>query len=162
MNRKFTLPVLFMSCVVSLTACNNVPPKAGETAQAIQGTNVEVKGADIPQVIHDFIRKKYPNATIHKFEKEKSRFEVDIMDDGKHKEVYFDGKNQWLSTEWEIHSREVPPAVMAELINSAYEDYDVKEIDAIEKPAGMFYVFELKQFNNEVNLMFNSLGQLIK
>ena len=36
------------------------------------------------------------------------------------------------------------------------------EVDAIEKPAGMFYVFELKQDNNKVKLTFDSEGQLIE
>lgn len=162
MNRKVTLQILFISCAVSLAACNSTAQKSDGTTQDALAAGIAGKEVKIPQAIQDFIVKKYPNATIRKCEQEKNRFEVDILDKDKPKEVYFDSSNQWLSTEWEIRSEEVPAAVMAELTNSAYENYDVKEIDAIEKPAGMFYAFELKQFNDEVNLMFDSLGQLIK
>ncbi len=48
------------------------------------------------------------------------------------------------------------------LASSAYNQYKVLEVDAIEKPAGMFYVFELKQDNNKVKLTFDSEGQLIE
>lgn len=160
MNRKIVL-CLAACCAISFFAHTGGSTQYQETISSGKPKGIDV--AAIPQVIQSFIKQKYPGAVIRKYEKEgNNRTEVDVMHDGKRKEVYFDGQNQWLATEWEIRSEEVPSVVMIELVNSAYADYDVEEIDAIEKPSGLFYTFELKQFNNEVNLMFDSQGQLIK
>lgn len=94
--------------------------------------------------------------------KKKSGTEIDIKDKGIHKEVSFNEKNEWISTQWDTRIEDVPVVVTDELASSAYNQYKVLEVDAIEKPAGMFYVFELKQDNNKVKLTFDSEGQLIE
>lgn len=161
MNANIILSALVIGSVISFAACNYDHSRSKDSTQ-ITHPDIGSKITDIPQVIQDFISRKYPDATLRKYEKELNGSEVDIVDNGKQKEVYFDSKNQWLSTEWSIRSEEVPPAIINTLIYSTYNDYDIKEVDAIEKPAGMFYAFDLKQFNNEVSLQFNAEGQLIK
>lgn len=162
MNTNIILSALVIGSIISFAACDYDHSRNKDSAQITTAKDSGSKIADIPQVLQDFISKKYPDATLRKYEKELNGSEVDIVDNGKQKEVYFDSKNQWLSTEWSIRSEEVPPAIINTLIYSTYNDYDIKEVDAIEKPAGMFYAFDLKQFNNEVSLLFNAKGQLIK
>lgn len=111
--------------------------------------------------IQGFLDQKYPGATLLDIDKEKFGTEIDILDKNIHKEVKFDLSDAWISTEWEIHAKDVPVAIMDALATSQYNQYRIDDIDAIEKPAGMFYVFELEQDNNEVKITFNAEGQVV-
>lgn len=132
-----------------LVTCNDQQKKAN-------------KAVDMPMAIQKVLKEKYPKANVLEFEKENNGSEVDIQEKGIRKEVFFDTNHKWLYTKWDIRPEEAPVVVMDELASSIYNQYKVKEVDAIEKPSGMFYVFDLKQNNNEVKVTFNSKGQVIK
>ena len=149
MKEKLSVLAILVCCISLLAGCNNHQKKVNQTVE-------------VPQVFRNFISTKYPQATILKLDKEKSGTEIDIKDKGIHKEVSFNEKNEWISTQWDTRLEDVPVVVTDELASSAYNQYKVLEVDAIEKPAGMFYVFELKQDNNKVQLTFDSEGQLIE
>lgn len=147
---KTKLSVLLL-CLCSLTlfaACNN---------NSRQKTSAEKVSASI----QNFLKQKYPTATILKIEKERDGTEVDIREKNIHKEVWFDTKDRWVSTKWDIGSREVPVAIMDALLSSAYSRYRIDDITAIEKPDGLFYDFELKQDNNEIHVVFDSEAQIV-
>lgn len=112
----------------------------------------------IPQAIQKAIEQKYPNATILSFEKEHNGSEVEIQDQGIKKEVQLGSNNEWISTMWSIRAEDVPVNIVYALENSAYNQYDIQEVDVIERPQGLFYTYELKQFNNEVKITFDSTG----
>ena len=85
--------------------------------------------------------------------------EVDIKDNGVEKELYFDNAKQWVSTSWDIKPDDVPVAIMGELENSAYALWGMKEVLIIERPDGIFYLFELTKDNNTVQVLYNQDGQ---
>lgn len=93
--------------------------------------------------------------------KETNGTEVDIQEKSLHKEVWFDTKEQWVSTHWEISTRDVPVAVMDALQSSAYNQYKIEDITAIERPDGLFYDFELKQDNNEIHIILDSEAKIV-
>lgn len=72
-----------------------------------------------------------------------------------------DTKEQWVSTHWEISTRDVPVAVMDALQSSAYNQYKIEDITAIERPDGLFYDFELKQDNNEIHIILDSEAKIV-
>ncbi|WP_456087345.1 PepSY-like domain-containing protein [Parabacteroides sp.] len=148
---KTKLSVLLL-CLCSLTlfaTCSNSPQKQKAAAE------------NVAAPIQNFLKHKYPAATILKSEKETNGTEVDIQEKNLHKEVWFDTKDQWVSTHWEISARDVPVAVMDALQSSAYNQYKVEDITAIERPDGLFYDFELKQDNNEIHVVLNSNAQIV-
>ena len=114
----------------------------------------------IPQAITDSINKMYAGATILEFDQEKNGFEVDILHNNIYKDVYFNTENQWISTEWDITKDQVPAIVMNALQASEYKNYTIDDIDLIEKPEGTFYVFDLEQGNNDVEVTFDSEGNI--
>ncbi|MEG1543476.1 MAG: PepSY-like domain-containing protein [Tannerellaceae bacterium] len=114
----------------------------------------------IPELVRTALLKKYPNALILEYEMETTGLEVDILDKGIQKDVCFNNAGQWLSSEWDIRSDEAPAAVLNFLATSAYSTYRIDEVSALEKPAGMFYVFDMKQNNNEVTLTLSADGVL--
>ena len=54
-----------------------------------------------------------------------------------------------------------PAAIMDALQNSAYTQYKIEGITAIERPDGLFYDFELKQDNNEIHIILDSEAKIV-
>lgn len=112
----------------------------------------------IPQAITDAINEMYPGAIIEEYDTERNSIEVDIRHNNIHKDVTFDLQYVWISTDWDITASQVPAIVMDALKASDYKGYKIDDIDLIERPAGIFYMFELEQGDNEIKVLFNSEG----
>ena len=122
--------------------------------------NSHFQPTTIPQAITDAIDEMYAGATIVDFDQEKNGFEVDILHNSVYKDVYFNAANEWVSTEWDITEDKVPAIVMNALKASDYKNYRIEDIDQIEKPAGTFYLFELEQGDNDVEVTISAEGNI--
>ena len=122
--------------------------------------NSHFQPTTIPQAITDAINEMYAGATIVDFDQEKNGFEVDILHNSVYKDVYFNAANEWVSTEWDITEDKVPAIVMNALKASDYKNYRIEDIDQIEKPAGTFYLFELEQGDNDVEVTISAEGNI--
>lgn len=122
--------------------------------------NSHFQPTTIPQAITDAINEMYAGATIVDFDQEKNGFEVDILHNSIYKDVYFNAANEWISTEWDITEDKVPAIVMNALKASDYKNYQIEDIDQIEKPAGTFYLFELEQGDNDVEVTISAEGNI--
>lgn len=115
-----------------------------------------------PTVVPDAIKNKlaelYPNASFLEYDVEKHGVEVDIFDGNIHKEVVFTPEYEWVYTEWEIHPNDVPAVVMQALRASAYASYAIDDVHVFQKPAGLFYEFELEQGEREIKVTFDAAG----
>lgn len=149
MKTKLFLVAFLACCAFILAGCHSNKHDDG-------------KMASLPQPIQKILKQKYPDCTVTSYDKDAAGYEVDITDNNRQREVMFGANNEWLSSKWEMKANEVPPVIMDELTSSQYKDFKIKEIDAIDKPSGMFYVFELNHHNNDVHLTFNSKGQRIR
>lgn len=105
------------------------------------------------------VRQKYPDATIIKSDSERGKEEIDILDNGKSKEVVFNGKH-WESTSWEVSKAEVPTVVMESYRKSQYGKYAIDDIHFIETPNGSFYHLDLEQGDRDVDLYIDSQGNI--
>lgn len=115
----------------------------------------------IPDAIKNKLAELYSNAVFLEYEVEKNGIEVDIRDGNIHKEVFFTPEYEWVYTEWEIYTKDVPSVVMQALRASAYATYTIDDIHIFEKPAGLFYEFELEQGDREIKITFDAAGILI-
>lgn len=122
--------------------------------------NSHFQPTTIPQAITDAIDEMYAGATVVDFDQEKNGFEVDILHNSVYKDVYFNAANEWVSTEWDITEDKVPAIVMNALKASDYKNYRIEDIDQIEKPAGTFYLFELEQGDNDVEVTISAEGNI--
>ncbi|WP_075556452.1 PepSY-like domain-containing protein [Parabacteroides timonensis] len=122
--------------------------------------NSHFQPTTIPQAITDAINEMYAGATIVDFDQEKNGFEVDILHNSVYKDIYFNAANEWVSTEWDITEDKVPAIVMNALKASDYKNYRIEDIDQIEKPAGTFYLFELEQGDNDVEVTISAEGNI--
>lgn len=112
-------------------------------------------------VIQDKIARKYPDATVIETDTERGKLEIDILDNGKSKEMIFNGEN-WVSTSWKVNKSEVPSAVMDAFRDSEYGKYRIDDIYFYETPDNSYYFFELEQGNKEVKFSVKPDGTIIK
>lgn len=115
---------------------------------------------EMPAAIADFITQTYPNATILELEWEGSFHEVDIREGNLHKEVLFNSNYEWIRTEWDICIADVPAVVTTALKTTAYADYKIDDVEALETIDGLFYIFELESGNKEVYLKIKADGTI--
>lgn len=100
---------------------------------------------DLSNAVTDFIDARYQGARIRGSEFEKSGLlEVEILHDGKVKDVYFDAQNNWVYTSWDVRRNDLPAKVAA-AVAEAYPDYRVDEIDFIEREEQNYYAIELEK-----------------
>lgn len=151
MKKNLFLLAMLVFSVSLLAGCNNEKQKGKP-----------VNEATLPKAIQDVLTAKYPDATILEYDQMKNGSEVKIKDKKIQKEVWFNTNEEWIRTEWDIRAEDVPVAIIGALEYSAYQQYKIKEVDVIEKPTGMYYVFDLKQDNNEVKITFDANGQIVK
>ena len=119
MKTKLSVLLLCLCSLTLLASCNN------NSRQKVSTENISTS-------ILKFLKHKYPTATILKTEKEHNGTEVDIREKNMHKEIWFDTKDQWVSTKWEIDSRNVPVAIMDALLSSAYSGYRIEDITLLK------------------------------
>lgn len=113
----------------------------------------------MPESIEKFIARKYVGAQILEYEKEKDRFEVDILDSGVYKDVYFTLEGEWLLTKWDIRLGDVPPMIRG-VIESAYPDYKIDDVEMRETLQGFSFSFELEKGKEELYVLVDSEGRI--
>lgn len=113
---------------------------------------------EITKTINDFISEKYSGAKILEYDNEKYGIEVDILHNGIYKDVYFSTSGEWIRTEWDIRTNQVPDIVMNAIKSSIYVDYKIDDVEIHEMPAGVFYAFELEKGNQEIDILVSEDG----
>ena len=113
------------------------------------------------QVILEIVKKKYINAKIIETEVEHGFIEVEIIDNGKVKEVIFDNKQNWINTHYDVKKSEVEQVVLT-AIEKKYANYRIDDIEKYETPTGDYYLFELEQGEKEINVKINFDGVVIE
>ncbi len=111
--------------------------------------------------IEDFLQAHYPGARIVEIDYEDGRTEVEVVHNGKKKDIYFNSANEWLRTEWDVRKSELPSAVSAAINGSAYSDYRIDDIDFVETPAEAYFKIELEKGEREVQLRITAEGTIL-
>ena len=108
--------------------------------------------------IDTYIAANYPNAVILDYNRKGSFTEVDIMDGGILRKLYFDAKGDWLRTTTEISPANLPEAVLDAIGASQYELWDINEASLVVTPNNEYYFVELELGEQEVDLRITPAG----
>lgn len=96
------------------------------------------------QTIIELVKQMYPDARILEIDREKNGVtEVEILDGMTCRELYFDNKNVWLRTTWEVHHSDLP-APVKEAVNLKYQGYVIDDADYVQTPSGDWYELDLE------------------
>lgn len=121
-----------------------------------------VGDGSVPTDVDAFIRDNYPGATVLERDFDDGYLEVDIMHDGRRKEVLFNGSGAWVRTSLEIRYNELPAAVLETIRNSEYASWEFDGADYVQTPDGEWYEIELEdeRADREVTLRISADGSI--
>lgn len=107
---------------------------------------------------------KYPNATQVEWEAKHSYITAEFSENGQAHEAWFGANGQWQMTVTELRSKdELPGKVITALSNSEYKDWQIDDMDRLERVnSETVYVVEVKKGNAEYDLYYTEDGILIK
>lgn len=110
--------------------------------------------------VREFISQKYPGSSIIEFDYDDGMLEVEIVHEGREKEVRFNGAKAWVETRWDIARAELPAAVSTAIANSAYASYRIDDIEYVQTPSADYYLVELERGEQEVKLRIAADGTM--
>lgn len=122
-------------------------------------------GSDyLPSVTVDdfqaFLDERYPGARIIEVDREANGYEVDIVHDGRGKEVIFDLDGNWLLTSWDVSWNEVPENVKT-VAQAQYTGYRMDDADFVETPTASYYLIEMEQGEREIKVKVAADGTVL-
>lgn len=121
------------------------------------GSHGDLVNNQIPAEIQSFIDAEYPGARVVDFDREYSGYEVDIIHDGKSKELWFDTQYNWVQTSTDV-TRNIPEDICA-AVKAQYPNKRIDDCDYIETSGGeAYYLVDLD--NYEMDLKVTLDGQI--
>ena len=116
--------------------------------------------SDIQSALESFINARYPGAVIVDSEYDDGEIEVEIIHNGRGKDVYFSSNNEWLRTEWDVRKSELPAAVLTQ-VNAAYPSWKIDDAEFMETPSGEWFVIELEKGESEAKIRITADGVIL-
>ena len=117
---------------------------------------------DLSNAVTEFIDARYQGAKIRASEFESNGLlEVEILHEGKVKDVYFDSKNEWVYTSWDVRQNELPQVVKA-AVTEAYPDYRIDDIDFIERETINYYAVEMDKGKLSIMVYVSPEGEILE
>ena len=114
--------------------------------------------------IGEYIRAHYPSARVIDVDAEYEGTEVEILDGGVKRELFFDRGAAWQYTKTEMRRAELPEAVTAAWAASEYAEargYRLDDADLYETVSeGTFYRLELESRNGDVKIRITPEGEV--
>lgn len=120
--------------------------------------------ANLPAAIQSYLQTNHPNAKIVDVDKEKTHWEVEIVENRVKKEIKFTLDNHsWIQTEWDVAAATLPEVVVTAIANSAYADWKIDDVDFLQNPKGEFYKIEFeKSGQKDVEVLFDAVsGEIV-
>lgn len=112
-------------------------------------------------IIEEYINKTYPNSRIVDIDIENGTTEVEILDGNVYRELSFNIEGTWMQTKTELHSSQLPVAVLESIKNSQYATYVIDDVDFIQTSSGEWYLVELESGKNEVKIRIDATGVIL-
>lgn len=125
------------------------------------GTPGQGNGGLVNTTVAEFIASKYPGAQILEQDYDDGLLEVEIRHEGREKDVYFNGRSEWVYTEWDIRRSELPQAVTAAIATSQWSGYSIDDLEYVQTPNAEYYLVELERGNREIELHITADGTIL-
>ncbi len=119
--------------------------------------------SELPMQTKSFVETAYPSARIVDIEVEHGIIEMEIIDNGVERELYFTLDGEWLRTTTDILRADLPQAVLTAVAGTEYASWTIDDIDWVQTPSGEWYLLELDKpkSNREVNLKITATGEIL-
>lgn len=114
-------------------------------------------GVPVETDMEAFIAGQYPGAVVVERDYDDGLLEVTIRHNGHYKELYFNGRHEWMRTEWE--TRSLPEAVRQGIEAGGYRISD-HEFERVETPDRCWYEVEAVKDRREWQLYVGDDGTI--
>lgn len=120
--------------------------------------------SQLPAGIEEYIRTHHASARVIDVDAEYEGTEVELLDEGVKRDLFFDRSGTWQYTKTEVRRSELPAAVTNAWAASEYAEaqgYRFDEADYFETASdGVFYRLELESRNGDVKLKITPKGEV--
>lgn len=122
--------------------------------------NEDLLPTQLPEAVASVLHTKYPGAMILEVEYKQGVYEVDLIHEGKSKDVLVESDGTWIRTETELHG--AWPAEIRQAVQNAYPAYEIDDMELHDTPTGMYYLVDLEDalFDLMVSLDGTSIQQV--
>jgi hypothetical protein len=128
-----------------------------------QAKETTVDAVDVPPLVADAFKAKYPNAVVKQWNIEDDGYEAVTDLNSMEYSIAFNAKGEWLETERTLKYADLPEKVKEALSSSDFGSWEVKEVSEVEAPQHPFlYEIEVKRGSDEKELFFSRDGNMIK
>lgn len=114
--------------------------------------------SDLPVRIKEYLTKTHPNANIVDVDREKDKWEVELIESKTKKELDFTlDTNSWMQTKWEVQIKDIATVVLDVIKTTPYATWTIDDVDFVQNPQGEFYLIEFeKKGEKEIKKLFNA------
>ncbi len=127
------------------------------------GHEKHIKSNEVPTVVLEAIRTKYPGVRFREWEKEDSVYNATCKLGAKHFEVSVSEQGNWLETEYECRLNDVPKAVLSAFRASATAQWKVVGVSKMSSPQhDEEYEIEVQKAAVRYGLHYDKNGTLLK
>ena len=110
----------------------------------------------------EFVADRYPGSHITDRDWDDGFLEIEIRHEGREKDVYFNFRNEWVGSKWEVSRRSLPEGTWSKLWSKGYHDMDDDDIDVIDSRRGMFYAIEAERADDDWLIIVDEDGNIEK
>lgn len=124
----------------------------------------ELKERDVPAIVKDSFKAKYPNVYVYEWEWKKKNlvYEAEFIINSIKYDAHFSKDGIWLKTNNEIHKTEIPQAIWNSISASEYAAWEVDDVEHQSNATYQsMYEIEVKKGKKEVLLYFLTDGRRI-
>ncbi|GEO07471.1 hypothetical protein AAE02nite_51350 [Adhaeribacter aerolatus] len=119
----------------------------------------DVNPKKVPALVKNALQLKFPDAVDIEWEKHKKLFEADYDVAATEYAALIDASGKIIMTKKEILVTELPAAISA-TIQKNFADYEVNDLEQIEKDGAIFYQVELEKRNKALKQVFTADGNI--
>ena len=115
---------------------------------------------EVPEKVLTSFEKMFPAATEVEWEMEnEDEWEAEFEMDGKEGSACFTIGGEWVETEYEV---ETLPETIETIVNETYPGFEIDEIEIVEMPDFSGYEIELKNGEDEMEILVNQEGEILE
>ena len=147
--------------MVALISCNNEEAKEVEEELVVEPVEEVALEATAPDAVTAAFAAQFPGMQAEWEQEGDNEWEAEFTKEGKEYSASYDNNGQWLATEHEIAMTDVPALVKA-AIAKQFAGYEVGEPEMVETANGMMFEFELKKGEEELEVVMDATGKVVK
>lgn len=157
--------MIVYDCFVAVFMCIFIKSKRMKQIFAIclmllsfQALAQKINSSEVPEIARTSFNKNFPKAVNVKWEKEDGNYEASFVSEGRKMAAAFNGKGDWLETEFKIEISELPKTI-TDYLEKNYPDAQIRSAEKINMTNDRTW-YEV--VINDHELILDANGKLIK